>query len=194
MFEKVCPGCKIVFIAEKRKRIFCGLSCSNSHNAKIQAVRLPSLEERLWSRVNKNGPIHPYDSNLGNCWLWLGATSPKGYGVIGVAATKTEQVHRVVWRMKHGEIPHGMYVCHSCDRRNCVNHLFLGTPKDNTSDMLKKGREARGERSGTSKLSTGQIVSIRTITGKLQREIAKEFGVDQSSISKIRSRLGWRHV
>lgn len=50
---------------------------------------------------------------------------------------------RFVWQWLHGEpVPEGMFVCHRCDNKRCINgnHLFLGTPKENTQDMLSKGR------------------------------------------------------
>jgi hypothetical protein len=44
-----------------------------------------------------------------------------------------------------------MLSCHHCDNPPCCNpngteHLFLGTPKDNSDDMLAKDRAARGDR------------------------------------------------
>ncbi len=49
---------------------------------------------------------------------------------------------RAAWEMVNGPIPTGMFACHHCDNPPCVrpDHLFLGTPKDNTEDMLRKGR------------------------------------------------------
>jgi hypothetical protein len=43
----------------------------------------------------------------------------------------------------NGPVPSGMLILHKCDVRGCVNpdHLFLGTAKDNTRDMMTKGRE-----------------------------------------------------
>jgi len=53
--------------------------------------------------------------------------------------------HRLAWAKARGPIPAGMFVCHHCDNPACINveHLFLGTPADNTADMVRKGRQAK---------------------------------------------------
>ena len=81
------------------------------------------------------------NNGLTECWDWRGTKDEKGYGVFWVK-TRNEAAHRFSFRYFKGDIPEGMFVCHRCDSPSCANpgHLFLGTAKDNTQDMMKKNR------------------------------------------------------
>ena len=75
------------------------------------------------------------------CWNWKGQLNISGYGKaslkdICIAA------HRLSYLEFKGNINDKLYVLHTCDNRKCCNpdHLYLGTPKENTQDMIKKGR------------------------------------------------------
>ncbi len=129
-----------------------------------------------------------------DCIEWDGYRNRKGYGKRKFRG-KNWLAHRAAYTEAYGEIPEGMLVCHHCDNPPCVNpeHLFLGTPADNSSDMTAKGRQARGEASGKAKLTEDQVRAIRADT-RMRREIAADYGVDSTVVSRIRLRHTWRHV
>lgn len=108
------------------------------------------------------------------------------------------RVHRLSWFIHNGPIPKHLFVCHKCDNRACVNpkHLFLGTADDNVQDAVRKGRMARGETSGTHKLTEKQVLEIRkrVKNGEKQLPLAAEYGVQGPAIFKIVHRERWRHL
>lgn len=89
------------------------------------------LKERVWDRIDKNGPIPKYAPGLGKCWIWQGHTV-RGHGRIGI---KKERyiVHRVVYELLVGKIPEGLEIDHLCRVRACCNpkHLEPVTRREN---------------------------------------------------------------
>lgn len=92
------------------------------------------LVERFWSKVDRNGPVHP---TLGTrCWLWTGAVAGRGYGYIalGVAGKRRNGYgHRLAYELFVADIPAGMEIDHLCREKRCVNpaHLEPVTPAEN---------------------------------------------------------------
>lgn len=146
---------------------------------------MKAVEELFWDKVVKGK----------DCWEWTGCIHPKGYGLFRTKQLNQYRAHRAAWVLARGEIPAGIWVLHRCDNRRCVNpnHLFLGTAKDNSSDMVKKGRSAYGERHGYSKLTEKAVRQIRR-DKRGASEIARAHGVSRSLIFKIKARAIWTHI
>lgn len=122
-----------------------------------------------------------------SCWEWTGYTRRYGYFNNG---TNVEVSHRYSYKLHKGEIPDGMYICHTCDNPSCVNpeHLFLGTQKDNMQDMWEKGRgnPPRGIRNSNARLTDEQVQQIKT-DPRIYREIAIAFNTSIATIGKIKN-------
>lgn len=135
------------------------------------------------------------------CWEWQASKTQGGYGHLKFEG-RMQLAHRVAYQLYVGEIPDGVYVCHHCDNRKCVNpaHLFLGTQADNIRDCWDKGRgvfpENAGEKHGQSKLTEGQVKEIRARrnAGDLTTDLAKEFGVARTTISGIVCGIRWTSI
>lgn len=118
-----------------------------------------------------------------------------GYATI-YKAGRTQNLHRVLYEEKFG--PLGELVArHKCDTPTCINlkHIEPGTWSDNREDVRKRNRynPPYGERSGTSKLTEEQIRCIRNEIGTHQY-LADKYSVNQSTITRIKSRKRWAHL
>ena len=121
------------------------------------------------------------------CWIWMGAVSNAGYGLCNSEKVKTASAHRVAYEAFIGKIPEGMVVAHTCDNRLCVNpsHLWLATHKQNSQDMVKKSRSAKGEKCGKSKLNNEQVEFIRQ-SNLSHRKLGEMFNVSHVNIGYVK--------
>jgi hypothetical protein len=151
-----------------------------------------TANERFWAKVHKTD----------SCWNWTAAMGPGGYGQFGVSKQRGLVVaHRYSWELANGPIPVGMFVCHKCDNRACVNpeHLFLGTQADNVRDMVAKGRGRNpiGESHPRSKVTVEFVRMVReryACGGVSQPQLARETGIGVGHMYNILYGLSWRHA
>jgi hypothetical protein len=141
---------------------------------------------------------------VNDCWEWQGKLNTSGYGQLSMRGNNKKQViaHRISYLEFKGEIPTGMVVCHSCDNKKCVNpeHLWLGTPKDNFRDSMKKGRMVFRGAIGTEHINAKlDDEKVKEILERIKRkenikEIAKIYGIHYQTIYQIKYGKAWGHV
>lgn len=143
-------------------------------------------EKRFWSKVDVRAP--------GDCWEWMCGKRRGGYGGFSLNR-KTVRAHRVAYELAHGPIEKGLLVRHKCDNPACCNpnHLEVGTNADNMADMVARGRSLKGPENPKSKLSEADVLKIRD-DPRMPREIADEYGVSGSTISRIKRGADWQHL
>jgi hypothetical protein len=137
-----------------------------------------------------------------NCWQWMGARNDRGYGVIGQGTRKQgiSKAHRIAYELFYfTKLEKDNCICHICDNPACVNpnHLSIGTPKDNSQDMIAKGRKKvvapLGEGNGKAKLTVEKVKLIKQSNLK-SAELARQFGLSENCIRGVRIGRTWSHV
>ena len=119
-----------------------------------------------------------------------------GYGSVWVNG-KSVRAHRHAWEKANGPIPDGLLVCHRCNNKACVNpdHLYLGTCAENLADAKRDGlmNWPKGEQHWNTSLTEDDVRAIRA-DNRIRREIAADYGIDKTSVTKIKNGSRWGHV
>ena len=107
-----------------------------------------------------------------------------------------DRAHRFSYHLHTGESPKGLLVCHICDNRSCVNpaHFFLGTHKDNTADMIAKGRRNITDALPRAAVLTEAQVEAIALDPRTSTTIAHEFGVSQNTVNDIKRKRTWKQL
>lgn len=190
----VCENCQAEFVVHlctvnAGGGRFCSTAC------RVEGIAREKRSTTLLARFQKYVDL----TNTEGCLPWLGGTDEFGYGIICVGGGKKRPAHQVAFELNGGTIPEGHQVLHHCDNPPCCRpkHLFTGTIQDNARDRDAKGRQAKGEASGTAKLTNAQVLNIRAnfVPGRDNYSaVGRVHGVGPAAIRRIISGEGWRHL
>lgn len=129
------------------------------------------------------------------CILWPYGKSQDGYARV-MFEGKLTAAGRVSLVLSGKPAPspdaqalHAPLICHN---RGCINHRHLrwGSAAENTADQIADGTSAHGAGNPAAKLTPGEVNIIRS-DGRRHADIASDFGVSRSQISKIKSGSCW---
>ncbi len=190
---KICDFCKKQFKkdlsqAKRTKKHYCEKKCHTRGAARDKAD-IKVAEKRFWEKVIKVEK---------GCWTWSKCRGKKGYGTFRFN-DRNYQAHVFSYIIHNGPVPEGKQINHHCDNRACVkpDHIYAGTAKENTRDMMDRGRHkcnpTKGENHPNSVFTNEQILYIRS-SSKKQTELGKEFGVSLGVISNIIVKRTWKHI
>jgi hypothetical protein len=143
---KRCKLCGVELKYDQKYVGFCSRKCwAEGKKITDKPIYLDRIRSKILNNIIKDEK---------GCWNWSKSKSKSGYGAIHFRDQKM-RAHRVSYLVFVGEVPLGQLVCHKCANPLCVNpeHLFLGTHKDNSRDMVNKKRVPRGTGAGLSKLN-----------------------------------------
>lgn len=187
--------------ATMTKRICSIPNCGNKNLARGYCnkhyQRFLSYGDPLFIKIAERGnPLKFLKSNIGtekhDCIDWPYGLNGQGYGAV-VFNKNRMSASRAMCIMAHGE-PHKdrFEAAHSCGNRICVNpnHLRWASAYENSMDRVQHGTANRGERHGRAKLIEKDVLEIRQ-SELSQYKLAEIYGVDQGTISHIKSRKSW---
>lgn len=198
-----CAHCGTPFPTDTRQALdkrtkFCSRQC------RVAPLLDRDIAEVFWSRVDCSGD---------GCWEYRN-TKPGAYGSFRLGSVSyANAAHRLAYTLTYGPIPEGLWVLHVCDNKRCCrpDHLFLGTPADNTRDMVNKGRHAHGDRAGcrvhpervprgerhhNARLTEDVVREMRALRsqGWIYQAIGDHFGVNIATAYYVVNGKGWKHV
>ena len=194
-----CPNCGIIY--KWRTTYYdpppqsCSFKCRFKWKTATEQQKLERAKKSFEKRVIKKD----------GCWNWNGSFDKDGYSKMTVKTNMGfNRAHITSWKIHNGKIPEGLCVLHKCDNPSCTNpeHLFLGTAKDNTQDMIKKGRDGfniwnqLGSLNPQSKLDENKVKEIKKMIqkGLKSLEISLKFNVSRRTITDIRLNKSWKQV
>lgn len=175
------------------------LACANGRVRKLGGR--PDGKRRGGLEAQFEAFVHP-EPNSG-CWLWGGSTDRKGYGQLRVSSNHLRYATHVALEIAGRPLPAGMIACHHCDNPGCVNpdHLFAGTSRDNTRDMMAKGRhvppprlEGEANSSASITAATARRIKAELEAGRSAPAIARDLGIAKGIAYAIKYGKTWRHV
>ena len=137
---------------------------------------------RIWSRKSKKILKATPCKREGRPWVVLSKDGKPRHC----------KVYTLVLTAFVGPRPDGLQARHlDGDAANSrLDNLRWGTPAENQADKIRHGTTSRGEKSALATLTQAKVDAIRADT-RLHRVIAQDYGINESTVTRIRNFTRW---
>ena len=196
-----CGGPFEAKVSSVARDFYCGRACYwAERRASPGRQRLRDTPDERFSRLRALFEVRVQRGArpVTDCWHFVGDRDSNGYSIFWYEG-RTTKAHRVSAALVVGPIPPSVVVRHQCHNRACVNpyHLLLGSPADNSRDMLEAGRQARGRAFPWTKLNEETVRELRARQEwphGSRITTARRLGISDVALRKVLRRKSWKHV
>ena|ERR1700744_5862337 len=155
------------------------------------------MDEELATKLRKTRFLHYVTENeKTGCLEWTGVRYKRGgYGQFFWGTTggkeKIMRASRAAWILFRGEIPEGGNILHKCNNPPCCNveHLYVGSHRDNARDRDLAGHTSRLEHRYNWKRSSNLIEQIKAMlpSGMPLQKICDDLGIGWQTMYRARN-------
>jgi len=174
-----------------------GLGYCSKHYQNFKRLGTPHATRKYRNSIEDLIEIvENLSENENGCKIWINSKNNYGYGTFYIC-DKNYLISRLIYSHYFPANYDGLVIRHKCDIRNCCNiaHLETGTTKQNSEDMVKRGRSLFGSKNYNSKLSDQQIIEIRkSYPENSITELGKKYGVTKQAISNYINYRSYSHL
>lgn len=127
-------------------------------------------------------------STSNGCLLVVGMQLNKGYPMLSYKGCKQTVARWLMLQAGHDMT--GLVACHTCDNRRCVNiqHLYAGTHKQNSQDMIKDRTLVAGRNVSSTLWANEDIAYLLYQRGFSLDAIARLFDVKTQAVRRSLTR------
>lgn len=105
------------------------------------------------------------------------------------------RLQRTTNHNRYGE-RHRWFRCHDCGGTTHTVERYVNPKPGPAPGTPKTGPAARGERNAGAVFTADNIIEVRRLaaSGMMQKDIAAQFGMRPSYVSRIVNRHAWKHI
>ena len=161
-------------------------------------------DDQLYQEFKAAMRITSQIDEVGDCWIWTGATSTSGNSpIVHLAGIGCRLVRRVVYEMTGGKLYKNRPIGMKCGEPLCINpaHMYLSSNAEiakiagaqgKLSTVTKRAKiQQAAVNAGRTKL-TPELAAIIRQSDESGAELGRRYGINRTLAARIKAGTAWR--